>query len=165
MASIYELKTEFDKLWMILEEELVDDDALLGAFETAQEDLAIKLENCCKYIKNQEAVIAGLKEEEKRLSTKRKAAENGIERLKKLMQMAMTTAGEKKLPCGTFTVSLQKNPESVVMDEQCIENIPEEYLKYKDPEIDRAKIKEHLKAGVNLEGIAHLEQSEGLRIR
>ena len=31
---------------MILEEELVDDDALIGAFETAQEDLAIKLENC-----------------------------------------------------------------------------------------------------------------------
>ena len=30
MASIYELKNEFDQLWMILEEELVDDDALNG---------------------------------------------------------------------------------------------------------------------------------------
>ena len=165
MPSIYELKTEFDKLWMILEEELVDDDALLGAFETAQEDLAIKLENCCKYIKNQEAVIAGLKEEEKRISAKRKAAENAVERLKKLMQIAMTTAGERKLPCGTFTVSIQANPKKVVMDEQYIENIPDEYLKFAEPEIDKKKLKEHLEAGYDLEGIAHLEQSEGLRIR
>lgn len=165
MANIYELTGGFNHLWNLIEEGIIDDDALLGAFETAQEDLAIKLENCCKYIKNQEAVIAGLKEEEKRLSAKRKAAENGIERLKKLMQMAMTTAGEKKLPCGTFTVSIQANPKKVVMDEQCIENIPDEYLKFAEPEIDKKKLKEHLEAGYDLEGIAHLEQSEGLRIR
>ena len=165
MANIYDFLAGFKALWSLIEDEEVDDAVIEDCFANMTEDLKDKLENCCKYIKNQEAVIAGLKEEEKRLSAKRKSAENAVERLKKLMQLAMTTAGEKKLPCGTFTVSLQKNPESVVMDEQYIENIPEEYLKYKEPEIDRAKIKEHLKAGVNLEGIAHLEQSEGLRIR
>ena len=165
MASIYELKNEFDQLWMILEEELVDDDALIGAFETAQEDLAIKLENCCKYIKNQESDIAGLKEEEKRINAKRKAKENAVERLKKLMQDALTAAEIKKLPCGTFTCSIQANPKKVIVDEQYIENIPEEYLKYSEPEIDKKKIKEHLEAGIDLNGIAHLEQTEGLRIR
>jgi hypothetical protein len=34
-----------------------------------------------------------------------------------------------------------------------------------DPTIDKKKIKEDLKAGVDLEGIAHLEQTESLRIR
>ena len=165
MANIYELKNEFNTLWAILEDELADEDMILGAWETAQEDLAIKLENCCKYIKNEEAVIAGLKEEEKRLHERRQAKENAIKRLKKLMKEAMETAGEKKLVCGTFTTSIQNNPESVVMDEQYLENIPEEYLKFKEPEIDKAKLKEHLKAGINLEGIAHLEQSTGLRIR
>jgi hypothetical protein len=77
----------------------------------------------------------------------------------------MNAAGEKKLPCGTFTVSLQKNPVAVVVDEQYLENIPEEYLKFKDPEIDKAKLKADLKAGVNLGGIAHLAQSDCLRIR
>ena len=165
MASIYELAQEFNQLWMILEDELVDDDALLGAFETATEDLTIKMENCCKYIKNQEAVIAGLKEEEKRINAKRKAAENAVERLKVLMKMAMDTAGYQKLPCGTFTCSIQANPKKVVIDEQYIENVPEEYLKYAEPEIDKKKLKEHLEAGVDLEGIAHLEQTTGLRIR
>ena len=165
MPSIYELKNEFNTLWSLLEDELVDDEALVGAFETATEDLALKLENCCKYIKNEEAVIAGLKEEEERLNAKRKAKENAIKRLKQLMQDAMVTAGEKKLQCGTFTTAIQANPVSVVIDEQYIENIPDEYLKYKDPEIDKKKIKEHLQAGYSLDGIAHLEQTSSLRIR
>ena len=165
MPNIYEFTQSFSTLWMLLEDEAVEDSVLEDAFANLTDDLKSKLENCCKYIKNEEADIAGIKEEEKRLKAKRSAAENRITRLKVLMKNVMDVAGEKKLPGGTFTVSIQKNPESVVMDEQYIENIPEEYLKFKEPEIDRAKLKEHLKAGVDLEGIAHLEQTEGLRIR
>ena len=51
------------------------------------------------------------------------------------------------------------------MDEQYIENIPEIYLIEQEPKLDRAKIKEDLKNGIVLEGIAHLEQTESLRIR
>ena len=165
MASVYELKQGFILLANMIEDETVSDEDILDAWNNQTDDLKEKFENCCKYIKNVESDIAGLKEEETRLKAKRKALENSIERFKGLMHETMNAAGEKKLPCGTFTVSLQKNPESVVMDEPHIENIPEEYLKFKEPEIDRAKIKEHLKAGVDLEGIAHLEQTEGLRIR
>jgi len=52
-----------------------------------------------------------------------------------------------------------------VIDEQYIENIPTEYLKFAEPEIDKKKIGEALKAGEKLEGIAHLETSKSLRIR
>jgi hypothetical protein len=165
MASIYELKNEFNTLWMILEDELVDDEALVGAWETATEDLSIKLENCCKYIKNEEAVIAGLKEEEERLNARRKAKENAIKRLKALMQDAMNAAGEKKIQCGTFTTSIQNTAPSVVVDEQYIENIPAEYLRVKEPEIDKKKLLEDLKSGKDLEGLAHLEVKQSLRIR
>lgn len=165
MPNIYELKSEFNTLWTILEDELVDDEALVGAFETATEDLAIKLENCCKYIKNEEAVIAGLKEEEERLNAKRKAKENAIKRLKALMQDAMTAAGEKKIQCGTFTTSIQNNAPSVVMDEQYIENVPAEYLRIREPEVDKKKILDDLKAGKDLTGLAHLQQTSSIRIR
>ena len=165
MASVYELKQGFILLANMIEDETVSEEDILDAWNNQTDDLKEKFENCCKYIKNVESDIAGLKEEEARLKAKRKSLENSIKRFKDLMHETMNAAGEKKLPCGTFTVSLQKNPESVVMDEPHIENIPEEYLKFKEPEIDRAKIKEHLKAGVDLEGIAHLEQTEGLRIR
>lgn len=165
MPTIYDIKSEFLTLWAILEDELTDDETLLDAFENATDDLKDKLENCCKYITNEKAAIQGLKDEEARLRARRQAKENAIERLKALMQDAMAAAEIKKLPCGTFTCSIQANPERVVMDEQYIENVPAEYLKIPEPEIDRAKIKEDLKAGKNLEGIAHLERTDGLRIR
>ena len=164
MASIYELKTEFDKLWMILEEELVDDDALLGAFETAQEDLAIKLENCCKYIKNQEALIEGLKEEKKRLSAKQKSAENAIERLKKLMKDAVEASGDKKIPCGTFTVAIQKNPPKLILDVDSVYDVPEEFLKYAEPEVKQKEALDAMKAGETFTW-CHSVQEDSLRIR
>ena len=165
MANLYELKNEFNTLWEILEDELADDETISGAWEVAQEDLTDKLENCCKYIKNEEAVIAGLKEEEERLNARRKAKENAVKRLKELMKMAMLAAGEKKIQCGTFTTSVQNNAPSVVLDEPYIENIPSEYLRVKEPEIDRKKMLEDLKAGKDLEGLAHLEVGQSLRIR
>lgn len=165
MPTIYDIKKEFLTLWSVLEDELTDDETLAGAFETATDDLKEKLEASCKYITNEKAVIQGLKDEENRLKARRQAKENAIERLKKLMLDAMIAAGEKKLPCGTFTCSVQANPERVIMDEPYIENVPEEYLKIPEPEIDKAKIKEDLKAGKDLGGIAHLERTDGLRIR
>lgn len=165
MANIYELKQEFDTLWMILEDELADEEAITDAFQVATEDLAEKLENCCKYIKNTETEIAGLKAEEERLYARRKTKENAVKRLKELMKMAMNAAGEKKIVCGTFTTSLQNNAPSVVLDESYIENIPQEYLRIKEPEIDRKKMLEDLKAGKDLEGLAHLEVTSSIRIR
>ena len=81
------------------------------------------------------------------------------------MQDAMIAAGEKKLQCGTFTTSIQNNAPSVVVDEQYIENIPSEYLRVKEPEIDKMKMLEDLKAGKDLEGLCHLEVKQSLRIR
>lgn len=165
MSNVYEIAQGFDTLWELIEDETIEEAVLEDAFANLTDDLKDKFENCCKYIKNLDSDIAGLKEEEKRIKAKRQTLENGKERLKFLMLRAQKASGEKKLQCGSFTTTLQANPEKVVMDEQYIENIPEEYLKYKDPEIDKVKLKEHLKAGVAPEGIAHLEQDIGLRIR
>lgn len=168
MASIYELTGAFEKLWELMEEGLLDDEALIGAFETSAEDLAIKLEGYCKFIKNLESDIAGLKAEEERLAARRKTMENTVKRSKAAMEMAMQKAGYKKLACGSFTCSMQLNNPSVVIDEQYVENIPEKYLIPQEPKIDKKLMLEDLKAGVilpDLNGIAHLERTESIRIR
>lgn len=165
MPSIYDIKAEFLTLWAILEDELTDDKTLAGAFETATDDLKEKLEGCCRYIANIKADIKGIEEEEKRLKERREAKEHAIDRLKKLMQDAMTAAGEKNLPCGTFTVYIQKNPEKLIMDEKDLAKIPEIYLKPQEPKIDTTKIKADLQSGKDVKGIGHLEQGESIRIR
>ena len=166
MASIYEITSDIAFINQMLEADgEVDEEALKGALEVSKEDLVFKLEDYCKVIKNFEAVISGLKDEEARLKAKRQSYENTIDRMKKAMQNAMETVGETKLPCGTFTVAIQKNPESVVFDVDDIGLIPEAYWKVKEPEVDRTKVKNDLKAGKDLSGIAHLESTYGLRIR
>ena len=168
MASIYELSAEFMTLWQLMEDGTLEDEALEGAFDVAREDLADKLEGYCKFIKNLESDIAGLKEEEKRLATRRKTMENTVERSKLAMQKAMETAGEKKIPAGSFTCSIQANPPKVVLDEQYLENIPEKYLIPQEPQINKKLMLEMLKENFEipeLKGIAHLERSESIRIR
>lgn len=165
MANIYELTADIQLLWNLMENGEIDDDTLIDAMQNSQEELSIKLEHYCMFIKNMEADAKAFKEEEQRLAARRKTLENTIERAKKAMQYAMDVAGEKKVKGKLFSISLQNNPPKVVMDEQYIENIPEKYIKYAEPEINRAMIKEDLQSGVDLEGLAHLEQSEGIRIR
>lgn len=164
MANIYELTADIQLLWNLMENGEIDDDTLIDAMQNSQEELSIKLENYCKFIKNMEADAKAFKEEEQRLAARRKTLENTIERAKKAMHYAMDVAGEKKIKGNLFTISLQNNPASVVLDEQYMENIPEKYLIHKT-DINKRLMAEDIKNGVNLEGLAHLEQSEGLRIR
>ena len=165
MANIYELTESIRLLWDLMDQGELDDDVLKDAMMNSQEDLKDKLEGYCKFIRQMESDVDGISDEIKRLQDRKAVLKNTIERSKKVMQMAMETAGEKKVKGQIFTISIQANPESVVLDESYIENIPPEYLKVKEPDIDKAKLKEDLKNGVNLDGIAHLEQNYGLRIK
>ena len=164
MASIYEIAQGFYTLLNLIEDESVEDEVILDAWNNQTESLADKIENCCKYIKNEEAEIAGFKEEEKRLKERRQAKENGVKRLKDLMYKAQKASGEKKLQCGTFTTSIQANPPSCVIDTD-LSHIPEKYLIPQEPAVDKKSILADLKDGADLDGIAHIEQGESLRIR
>lgn len=169
MASIYNLTAEFQTLWDLMEAGELDDEALVGAFDCAKEDLAAKLEGYCQFIKNLESDIAGLKAEEARLASRRKAMENTVKRSKDAIKTAMLAAGEKKIPAGTFTVAVQANSApSLIIDEPYLENIPVEFLTYPEPVINTKLITERLKADehdAELDGIAHLEHGEHVRIR
>lgn len=168
MASIYEMRDEFKTLWALVDDDTIDADAVQDAFNVAIDDLSEKLEGYCKFIKNLDNTIAGLKEEEERLRARRKRLESAKEHAKTAMRDVMNEAGEKKIECGTFTVSVQKNPPHLVYDEGYIENIPVRYLIPQEPKIDTKVLIEDLKSGENIEeldGIAHLEYGESIRIR
>lgn len=165
MASLYELTGDAIRLRDLLTEGEIDEEIIRDAIVNNNEEIALKLENYAKFIKNTESDIAGLKAEELRLKDKRKALENTIDRMKKAMQDALILSGNNKVKSPLFTFSMQKNPPSVVMDEQYIENIPEKYIIHPEPTIDRKALLDDLKSGVDLDGIAHIEQTESMRIR
>lgn len=170
MANIYDLTEDMLRLQYMMEEGILDAEALSDALNVTKEELAIKLEGYCKFIKNCESDVAGLKAEEKRLAEKRQTIENTIDRCKEAMKMAVLAAcpDERKMTAGTFTVGVQKNAPKVVIDDPFIQNIPERYLVHPEPTINKKLILEDFKNdGVvaDLEGIAHIEQGESVRIR
>ena len=165
MANIYELTQDYLRLLEMAEDPELDPEVIADTFEGIEGELEIKAENYAKVMKNLEGDIAALKAEEERLAKKRKAIENNIKRMKGILQEAMELTGKTKFKTDLFSFGIQKNAPSVVIDAADIRDIPEDYLKFKEPEVDKTAIKNAINAGVNFEGLAHLEVSQSLRIR
>ena len=108
MSRLYELTNDLLVLQEMLEE-AVDDQCLLDTLEGVQGEYEIKLESCCKVIKNLEADMEALKAEAKRLSEKAKVLENNRDRLKKAMFDSMKATNTPKVKGQLFTVAIQKN--------------------------------------------------------
>lgn len=164
-TTLYEITEDFRRLYEMADECDLTPEDIADTLESLQYELEEKADGYAMVMRQLEGDIALLKAEIDRLSGRKKTVENNIKRMKQGLETAMKAANKPKIKTKLFSFGIQKNPPSVVMDEQYIENIPDEYLIPQEPKIDKKKIKEDLKAGVNLEGLAHLEQTEGLRIR
>lgn len=165
MASLYELTESMKLVWQLMEEGTLEDSVLDEIFKNTEEELNIKLEGYCKFIRNLESDITGIKAEEERLAAKRKTMENTVERAKEAMARALVVSGERKMECGTFTVYMQSNPPKCVVDTE-LANIPGKYLVPQEPKVDKKLLLNDLKSGEEgLEEVAHIEQGESLRIK
>ena len=163
--TLYELTSEYLDLLAMLEDPDVDEDLINDTLEGIDGELEVKADGYARVMRQMDADAKAIKAEEERLANRRKSLENRSAVLKSRLQQMMEITGKVKFKTELFSFGIQKNPAAVVIDEQYIENIPECYLIIQEPKIDKQKIKEDLKAGLDLEGIAHLEQTESLRIR
>lgn len=163
--TLYELTSEYLDLLAMLEDPDVDEDLINDTLEGIDGELEAKADGYARVMRQMDADAKAIKAEEERLANRRKSMENRSAALKSRLQQMMEITGKVKFKTELFSFGIQKNPAAVVIDEQYIENIPECYLIIQEPKIDKQKIKEDLKAGLDLEGIAHLEQTESLRIR
>lgn len=163
--TILELSSEYMALLSMLEDPDADEEIINDTLEAIDGELEVKADGYARVMRQMDADATAIKAEEERLYRRRKALEDRSAWLKRRLQMVMEQTGKTKFRTELFSFGIQKNPASVVIDEQHLENIPEEYLIKQDPKIDRNKMKEDLKAGKDLEGICHLEQTQSLRIR
>lgn len=165
MASIYELTDDFLRIQEMMEDPELDPQTLADTFEAVDGELELKAESYAKVMKNLEGDIVAIKAEIDRLTSKKKAIENNIKNMKATLQGVMEATGKTKFKTDLFSFGIQKNAPSVVIDVEDVRDIPEDYLKFKEPEVDKTAIKAAINDGVDLSGIAHLEQSQSLRIR
>ena len=163
--TLYELTEDYMNLLALAEDPDIDEQAFMDTLDGIEGAIEVKADNYARVMRQLEADAAACDAESKRLKNKAKTIDNNIKRMKQALQFAMQATGKTKFKTQLFSFYIQKNSASVVMDEQYIENIPERFLIRKDPEINRKAIRDAINAGEDLEGLAHLESTESLRIK
>ena len=110
-----------------------------------------KIENICLWIKNLKAQVEALKAEKESFAQRQKAAETKMESLKRYISTYLEgTAFES----AKVKVSFRKS-EAVEIMEGAV--IPDEYLRFKEPEVNKTELKAALKSGVYIAGVSVVE--------
>lgn len=156
MATLYEINDAYiDAFNRAVDPEtgeIMDEDAW-AEFEQLTLDRDTKIENTALFIKNLRSDAEAYKAEKDSFAKKQKAAENTAENLKKYLQRILN--GEK---FKSTRVSVSHRKSEVVEISIPVIDLPEEYLRYKDPEPDKTALKEALKAGAVIDGVELIEK-------
>lgn len=156
MANLYQITENLEDL---LQNEDATEEQLTEAFGALQ----TKGESICKVRANLKADIEAFKAEEKRLADRRKAMENGLDRLEERVKLSMEMLQIEELTCGTFKLRLQSGNPTVVVDDY--ESIPARFFTIvpEMKQLEKKALAAELKQGPVLG--AHLESKKSLRIR
>lgn len=163
--TLYELTADYMRLLELAEDPDVDPEVIADTLEGLGGEIEDKADSYATVIATLQSDYDMLLEESGRLLKRRSALSDNIEKIKETLQKAMVATGKTRFRTAKFSFSVQKNPASVVMDTDDVERIPVKYLVPQEPKVNKTQIKQDLKNGIELPGIAHLEQGESLRIK
>ena len=159
LLKLYEIAPEFSAL--VEQDELTEQDA--DRLDELGQAIEVKAENIAALTDNMGLFVEMCKAEEKRISAKRKSVENKIKWVNDYLQHNMEIAGTMSIEVGTRKISLQKNPPSLIVDNEDI--IPPKYFMVipESYQIDKKRLLKDLKAA-NIPG-CHSDQKLSLRKR
>ncbi len=158
--NLYEINQELIDTWELCVDEETGEinDELFAQFEALKIERDEKIENIALWIKNLRAESAAIKEEAKNLTGRAKTAENKADRLEKYIGNAL--AGEK-FNTSRVAISWRKST-SVECEDMSV--VPFEYLRYKEPELDKVKVRDVLKTGGSVAG-CYLQERQSMSIK
>lgn len=163
MSTLYELTDEYLQLDAMMSDPDIDPQTIADTMEGIEGEIEIKAEGYAKIIQIHKAKIAAIEKEIERLQAMKNLEASNIKRMQSALQYSMELTGKLKFKTPLFSFGIQKNPPSVVIDDQTL--LPEEYLIQQEPKIDKKALLADIKNGRMLEGIAHIEQGQSIRIR
>jgi len=158
--KLLDIADEFQKLYELASES-DDIETLNSLYQEIEAKLEEKADNTRLILSKLDSDIEFLNKEIKRLQERKKMIERNKESLKTLLSIALKLSGVEKLKTKKATFYFAPTPPRVVINDENL--IPDEF-KIVKTEIDKQKLKEALKNGLEIKG-ATLEQNETLRIR
>jgi len=148
-------------------------DMLTAWFDTLdgiEEEFECKAENIACFILQLDGELEMLKKRKAAFERRRRAKENEISRLRGYLMDCMKKIGRNEVKTPELRISIRNNAQSAqIPDEKafidmCISKGLNQYLRYKQPEINKTAVKKALQSDVQIEGAA-LVRSQSLSIR
>ena len=127
----------------------IDDQTLADTLE-GETDLQQMLVAIMRSADEDEMLVAGIKARAEDLAERRKRIERRIETKEAIVLHAMEKANLKKIEAPDFTVSTRATPAAVIVTDEKL--IPADYWKPQDPTLDKAGIRDALKAKKDIPG-------------
>lgn len=164
-ANIYELTGQYRELEDMLFNSDEDPQVIVDTMEAIDGEIEDKADNYAKLIKNMTATAAILKQEEDRISARRKSLESRSDNLKNRLEENLRFVGKTSFKTALFSFNIQKNGGKQPMEiTDNISDIPMKFLIQPEPIPDKEKIREYLKENATA-WAQMLPYGESLRIR
>ena len=166
MSTLYELTRDYETLLHMLFDEEEDEQCILDTLEGIEGEIETKADGYAKVIRNMELSVAGIRDEQDRLQSRKKMIERNISRLKKHLFDAMKFTGKTKFKTDLFSFNIAKNggkqPLEIFTDDP--DRVPEAFQKHVT-KINEEAVRAALENGEKLDFAALKERGESLRIR
>lgn len=119
-VTLHELTAEFEQLHAMAcaAVEEPEYNMLSDTLEGISGEIKDKVHSCAIVVKSLEAEVNALGEEENRIFARRAAMQAAANRLKTYIQDGMEKAGLDKIKGDLFTIGIQKNAPSVIIDNE-----------------------------------------------
>lgn len=164
--KLYELANDYVALMQAIDNDELPEECIADTLEAITGEIEIKADNIACMLKNIEAEVKAIKEEEANLATRRKTKEKAYERLKEYLSTTLQSLSIDKVETARNKITFRKS-ESVEIDDTFIEwaqKHREDLLKYSAPTADKTEIKKILKGGAELQG-AQLISKQNIQIK
>lgn len=165
MATLRELTSERLALKNQLEVLDFDSETILDTLEGDSAALEDKIQDYGFVITEMDSFTDAIRAERDRLDKRLKVHESRVGHIKAWLLKNMQVCGISKIECPAFTIAVQNNPPSVVIDAES--QIPADYMRQPEtppPAPDKALIKKAISEGFEVLG-AHMAQSQRLVIK
>lgn len=160
MSNIFEINERYLQVLDIWDD--ADPQLIQDTLDSIESEMHEKVDNIIKIKRSVDGDVDVIDAEIKRLQKMKKQKENLSDKLKGYLAIMLEQRGLQKYKTPTNHIYKRKNAPSVVITNESL--IDDAYYIPQPPKLNKAQIKEDIKAGADVEG-AELRASESLVIK
>jgi hypothetical protein len=163
-APLYKLVEQHRELERFADETDVDPQALKDTLDGLKGDIEIKAQSVASFIRNIEADADAIRKAAQQMQERAKRLQERADAIRNYLLVNMQATGISKISCPHFTITLRKNPPSVVIENEAA--VPAQFKVWPEPPppgIDKRKVLAAFNAGQTVPGCS-VTQGERVEI-